>query len=341
MQNSKITKLKAQRAKQHRLVAQERHTQEIEALVDVKASIQDLYSLINDQEKFDANKLSQQIETLAESLDIQDQVASVKEALSNLNPQVTIEKVDLEPLLKAIESNKPIPIDVHEMHNAIIEIRQRVQESSVIEQAPDEFQPVRRVVKVGNRLVFDDQPTAATRAGGGGSSLMAVNPSGIPMPLNLDADGNLRVDATITTGDIEIGAVELKNATTDDRVSVINSAPTTEFGLVTRNIPSGTQTVSGTITISQPATPTITSVGDSTTSVTIIAANSSRKEIEFINTSSATLYLSKGTSAATTSAGGYTVKIAENGYYRTNYTGAFRGIWDADVGGAVTITETT
>lgn len=46
------------------------------------------------------------------------------------------------------------------------------------------------------------------------------------------------------SSDIEIGAVELKNATTDDRASIINSAPTTEFGLVTRNIPSGTQPVS-------------------------------------------------------------------------------------------------
>ncbi len=169
MQNSKITKLKAQRAKQHRLVSQERHTQEIEALSDVKASIQDLYSLINDQDKFDANKLSEQIETLAKSLDIQDQVASIKEALGNLNPQVTVEKMDVAPLLEAIEANKPIPIDVSEMHKAIIEIRQRVQESSVVEQAPEEFQPVRRVVKVGNRLIFDDQPTTATRAGGGGS----------------------------------------------------------------------------------------------------------------------------------------------------------------------------
>lgn len=56
--------------------------------------------------------------------------------------------------------------------------------------------------------------------------------------------GKVQVDATISGGDIEIGAVEIKNATTDDRTAVINSAPTTEFGLVVRNIPSGTQAVS-------------------------------------------------------------------------------------------------
>src|SRR5450631_2970345 len=47
----------------------------------------------------------------------------------------------------------------------------------------------------------------------------------------------LDVNATFS-GDIEIGAVEIKNATTDDRTAVINIAPTTEFGLVVRNIPS-------------------------------------------------------------------------------------------------------
>lgn len=60
--------------------------------------------------------------------------------------------------------------------------------------------------------------------------------------------GKLDVNATLTNGDIQIGAVELKNATTDDRVAVINTAPTTEFGVVTRNIPSGTQTITGSVT---------------------------------------------------------------------------------------------
>lgn len=91
----------------------------------------------------------------------------------------------------------------------------------------------------------------------------------------------------------------------------------------------------------QPSTPTVTSVDDSTSSVTIIAANSSRKEVEFQNTSSGNLFLRKGTTAATTASGGYTVKIPQDGYYRTDYTGAFRGIWDADAGGSVTITEST
>ncbi len=60
-----------------------------------------------------------------------------------------------------------------------------------------------------------------------------------PVPVDIGA-----ASVTINASDIEIGAVEIKNSTTDDRVSVINSSPTTEYGLVVRNIPSGTQDVS-------------------------------------------------------------------------------------------------
>ena len=86
-----------------------------------------------------------------------------------------------------------------------------------------------------------------TRFGGGGVS----SPREIVLRYldngtykEVSTTNKLPVEATFTTGDIQIGAVELKNATFDDRVAVINTAPTTEFGVVTRNIPSGTQVVS-------------------------------------------------------------------------------------------------
>lgn len=50
---------------------------------------------------------------------------------------------------------------------------------------------------------------------------------------------------TLNASDIEIGAVELKNATTDDRAVIQSSAPSgAEMGLIVRNIPSGTQNTS-------------------------------------------------------------------------------------------------
>lgn len=43
--------------------------------------------------------------------------------------------------------------------------------------------------------------------------------------------GNVTLDAS----DIEIGAVEIKNAVNDDRAAVINSTPTTQLGIVVRS----------------------------------------------------------------------------------------------------------
>src|SRR4051812_22695664 len=57
---------------------------------------------------------------------------------------------------------------------------------------------------------------------------------------------------TLDPGDVEIGAVELKNGVDDTRAAVMGSAPAAgDNGLVVRNIPSGTQTVTGPLTDTQ------------------------------------------------------------------------------------------
>ena len=83
-----------------------------------------------------------------------------------------------------------------------------------------------------------------------------VSVTALPLPTGAATSANQQTDALTNTqlratpipvsitSDIQIGAVELKNATTDDRVAIINVTPTIEFGVVTRNIPSGTQAVS-------------------------------------------------------------------------------------------------
>ena len=54
--------------------------------------------------------------------------------------------------------------------------------------------------------------------------LMGLNYSdGTFVPIGATSDGKLNVDASIVVEDIEIGAVEIKNSTTDDRVNVESS----------------------------------------------------------------------------------------------------------------------
>lgn len=55
-------------------------------------------------------------------------------------------------------------------------------------------------------------------------------------------------DVTLTASDIEIGAVELKNAADDTRAVIRPSDPGAgDAGLVVRNIPSGTQATSNAV----------------------------------------------------------------------------------------------
>lgn len=85
--------------------------------------------------------------------------------------------------------------------------------------------------------------------------------------------------------------------------------------------------------------PTKSNVSASASSVTVLAANTSRKKYCVFNDSSAVLYLDlSGGTASTTS---YSVQVQSLGYYESNQpvgTGAITGIW-ASATGAARVTE--
>lgn len=89
------------------------------------------------------------------------------------------------------------------------------------------------------------------------------------------------------------------------------------------------------ITTSQarPSTSITSSVNGSTTSVVLLASNSSRLGATVYNDSSALLYVKLGATASTTD---YTVKLFPLGYYEVpyGYTGEIDGIWSAANGHA-------
>jgi hypothetical protein len=89
---------------------------------------------------------------------------------------------------------------------------------------------------------------------------------------------------------------------------------------------------------SSASTAAVTSVNDTASSTTLIAANTSRKEVIVANDSSSTLYLKLGTTASSTS---YTAKLATDDIFITTYTGRIDGIWSSDSTGAARITELT
>lgn len=85
---------------------------------------------------------------------------------------------------------------------------------------------------------------------------------------------------------------------------------------------------------------TLTSVPDSATSVTLLAANVKRKGASIVNTSTAILYIhmSGGTATATTA---HSVQLPTLNYFEVpyGYTGAITGIWASDSTGSANITE--
>lgn len=85
-------------------------------------------------------------------------------------------------------------------------------------------------------------------------------------------------------------------------------------------------------------TAAVTSVNDGAASVTLLAANTARKEAIIQNVSSSILYVKFGATATTSD---YTVQLANLEIVTTQYTGIIDGIWASDSTGAAKITELT
>ena len=91
-------------------------------------------------------------------------------------------------------------------------------------------------------------------------------------------------------------------------------------------------------------TTTITSVNSSTSSQTLLAADGTRTSVTIENTDANTLYVSVGTTPATTSAGGFTFSRVLNASATLTppeSQNALYGIWSGDGAGAATITAIT
>lgn len=99
-------------------------------------------------------------------------------------------------------------------------------------------------------------------------------------------------------------------------------------------------TISGDVSLEQPSSPSVTSVNDTATSTTLISANADRLEVEVVNTSSAALFILKGSGTASSS--NFTARLEQYDYYTTDYTGQINGVWASDPNdGAAIITEST
>ena len=83
----------------------------------------------------------------------------------------------------------------------------------------------------------------------------------------------------------------------------------------------------------------VTSVGDEIASTTLLAANADRRGFILFNDSTAICYVKFGVTASTSS---FTVRLTPSAVYVSDfpvYRGLVTGIWSADSGGSMRITE--
>lgn len=283
---AKLQVLKNKRAKQTKQAkANEQSHKELLASIDsLQGNISTLeQSLSQNGTAYTKSQkdLAQNFKTLREILENGLNVTNIKDIkqakeiiVSNLKdipkPVVNTTKTEIPKWLASEKSVKTLNNSVMKVVQALIDLEANIKPK----QTTDEFVPMRRVVRRGNKLEFDDSYWGGS--GGGGSS---GSSNGL-------TDAQLRatpVDVTLTTGDIEIGAVELKNGTDDTRATVTAGNALKVDGSAV------TQPVSGTVTANLSATDnavldqielntdfgTVTGGGTETGAVRVTIANNS------------------------------------------------------------------
>ena len=172
--NRKIEVAKKKRAKRDADKAFKEQLSKNEVLSHEKlaGSIDNLYELINGKEAFDDRKLLDQLKEIDKRLDLSPHFKSLEKSLNKLTSKDSHKTniIGFSELLTAVKDNKPLPstVKLDKLEKTVVNIEQYIREQS----KPDDtdassFKPVRRVVKMGNRLIFDD---IMTSSGGGGAS---------------------------------------------------------------------------------------------------------------------------------------------------------------------------
>jgi len=190
-----------------------------------------LYELVNGKEEYDFNKLEKQLSLIDKHLDLSQYFTNLERSIEKNSPLTRISKTkiqDFSKLLEAVKENKPIEtkIDLNKLEKAVVNIEQYIRENTEkSDQGAEKYQPVRRVVKVGNRFIFDDNFTNA--GGGGGSSGGLTNAelraSPVPVSASIDTTG-LATATKQDTGNTSLSSIDGKITAVNTGAVVVSSS---------------------------------------------------------------------------------------------------------------------
>jgi hypothetical protein len=227
--NRKIQSAKKKRAIQaEQKLLQDTNIEVSQKLIE---STERLYELVNGKEEYDFNKLEKQLSLIDKHLDLSQYFTNLERSIEKNSPLTHVSKTkiqDFSKLLEAVKENKPIEtkIDLNKLEKAVVNIEQYIRENTEkSDQGAEKYQPVRRVVKVGNRFIFDDNFTNA--GGGGGSSGGLTNAelraSPVPVSASIDTTG-LATATKQDTGNTSLSSIDGKITAVNTGAVVVSSS---------------------------------------------------------------------------------------------------------------------
>ena len=206
MDRDKLVELRQKKNDQKR----QEHREILESNESISKSIAKLSESINGMGNYDFNLLNEQLKSLKESSDFGKYIEQIDKSLKEYNEDATIELKNIVDKYGTIQ-NKALTNAVNLLKNKL--------KKQTVDQNPENYVPYRRVRKIGDRLVFDDDAMRVTVSGGGGGSFSPyVDENGKITNVQLTPDGKVPTDANISfpTG----LAIEAKQ---DDTITVINT----------------------------------------------------------------------------------------------------------------------
>lgn len=211
----------------------QKQTETSKLLAELKLAVDDFKQALGLGVEFqDLDKLLDQLQEVSY---LTEQVKSLREAIDNWQFPTIPEAVKVEGLDTLLENIKQIEIKapnitiLPELPTAVIDLIAQLIEAVnaskyVPSQKPEDFIPFRRVVQVGNRLLFDDTNWSGGGGGGGSGAIPVVNTAGVISVPVTNPDGSLIGGGGGLT-DIQLRAtpVPVKGTLTND-----NAAPSTD-----------------------------------------------------------------------------------------------------------------
>jgi len=130
-------------------------------------------------------------------IDYTKQFKALGQAVKAVEKVVKAQKLIAEaPIVNVPETKVQVDApDLRPLQDSIRDVVKAVTKI-VIPKYKTDNKEVEKLIKASNKLLKGILKKPVGGGGGGGQAWTAVNPSGIPMPLNLDADGNLKIGAT-------------------------------------------------------------------------------------------------------------------------------------------------